>query len=159
MNKFSTMLNLILIICVHKLHQKIINVIIKMANNTNTSLAFFPLIDASRYFDLLNEDGEILTGRSPKNNNLNIVTTIITIIISALIFISIIAVFDVIKKIITNYYAEKTLKDPNLNNDTLNINRTFVANQQSLNSNIIFCLLSIFITFTLVPFLVYNYLQ
>jgi len=79
--------------------------------------------------------------------------TIILIIISAIIFVTFVAIYDFIKGLINNYYSKKSLNDPNSYNTSEDIQRTIIANEHSLMSNFIFVLVCIIIAVILVPIL------
>ncbi len=86
---------------------------------------------------------------SPESNKQShIMYTILIIIISALIFVTIIAIYDVIRNAINNYYAAISLDDPNSHNNPQDIERTKIANQNALWSSMVFaaiCIVSAFI--------------
>lgn len=92
-----------------------------------------------------------------KNNPKSIEYTIYIIIISAFIFISIIAIFDVIRNVISNYYAEKTLNDPKINNTKEDIERAEIANQNALWSSIVFAAIA-FVIGVIGTFIISEYL-
>ena len=77
-------------------------------------------------------------------------TAIIFIIISAIIFIAIVAVYDVIRNIINNYYAERALRDPKSTNTLQEIDNTLIGNYQGLIASIIFAVFSIIVAVILV---------
>jgi hypothetical protein len=64
--------------------------------------------------------------------------TLIIIIISAVIFVTVIAIYDVVRSSITAYYANLTLKDPDSNNSKQDIIKTHIANNNSLKATIWF---------------------
>lgn len=74
-----------------------------------------------------------------KNNGV-----MILIIISAIIFVTIVSIYDVIRNAFNNYYAAKALEDPRANNAEADINRTLIANYQALIASIVFCGFCIF---------------
>jgi hypothetical protein len=113
-----------------------------------TSTALSGTVVSPRFLEIGRTDTEDfsrfedLTGRkvhgSPRDNPKSIEYTIFIIIISAFIFITVIAIFDVIRNIINNYYAHRALTDPNSNNTQEDIERAEIANQNGLWSSIVF---------------------
>jgi len=79
--------------------------------------------------------------------------TIILIVISALIFITVVAVFDVVRNAINNYYAKKALKDPRSNNTKRDIERAVIANKNNFYSSVTFAFITLFISIILIPLL------
>lgn len=64
--------------------------------------------------------------------------TIIVIIISAMIFILLVSIYDVVRNIINNKYAKIALTNPKSKNTKDDIDRTLIANHQGLLASIIF---------------------
>ena len=81
-------------------------------------------------------------------------STVILVIISAIIFVSIIAIYDCIRSYINGRYARASLEDPRSNNEIDNIIRTEIANENSLKSSITFAFLAIITGIILIPCLV-----
>ena len=100
-------------------------------------------INASIYSVLNNHKNHKKTKKSTKSFQ----TIIVPIIISAIVFITILSLYDVVKHALLNYYARKALLDPKARNRKKNITRTLIANSQHLFSLIIFSLFCIFTTF------------
>jgi hypothetical protein len=67
-----------------------------------------------------------------------ITNTIISIIASAFIFISIVSIFDVLQNAINNYRASIALNDPRAGNSAQEILTTEIANEERLQSSLIF---------------------
>ena len=59
---------------------------------------------------------------------------VIVIIISAILFVTIVSLYDVLRAWIINYYAEITLKDPISNNTENDIRKTLLANWNSFKA-------------------------
>lgn len=85
------------------------------------------------------------THGSPRDNPKSIEYTIFIIIISAFIFISVIAIFDVLRNAINNFFADRSLRDPNSNNTPEDIERTEIANKNALESSIVFAAIAVLI--------------
>lgn len=82
--------------------------------------------------------------------------TIIIIIISAIIFVTIISIYDVFRSLIKNYYAKMALNNPQSDNNIEDINRTIIANRDELIAYTTFSILciitSIIIIYIIVKF-------
>ena len=83
-------------------------------------------------------------------NNINL---ILRVIISAIIFLTIIAIYNVISTAIDNYYSNIALNDPNSNNTQEEIDRTNIANYYALISTIVYALICLVIAIILIPIL------
>lgn len=81
--------------------------------------------------------------------------TIIIIIISAIIFVTVIAIYDVIRTIITNFYAEAALKDPKAQVSDTDRIRTEIANYNALLATIVFAIITICIALIIIPILIW----
>lgn len=64
--------------------------------------------------------------------------TILIVIISALIFVTVIALYDIMRAAITNYYANQALTNPASQNNPVDITRTQIANDNSLWAAMVF---------------------
>lgn len=80
--------------------------------------------------------------------------TIIVIFISAIIFVTIVSIYDVIRTIIKNYYAKIALEDPISNNKQEDIDRTIVSNYDALKSSFFFSLFCLVTGIILIYFLI-----
>lgn len=80
---------------------------------------------------------------SPEEKPTNIRYTLIIIIISAIIFVTVISIYDVFRSVITNYFARQALNDPHSYNKKEEIESTIVANQDALKANFWFSLFCI----------------
>ena len=81
--------------------------------------------------------------RESNRSFMNLEYTIIIIIISALIFVAVISLYDVVRNIISNFYIEQTLRDPRSDNTEQEIIAGEVASTNSLISSIIFAVITI----------------
>jgi hypothetical protein len=80
---------------------------------------------------------------------------IVIIIISAIIFVTVIAVYDVIKGALNNYFSNLALIDPNSKNTEEDINRTNIADYYALMATIIFTIVAIIFAIIAIPLLLY----
>lgn len=69
------------------------------------------------------------------------------LLISVILFITIISIYDVIKNMINNHYSYNLLKNPKTKYTKLDINRTLIQNNETLSSSITFSLFCILILF------------
>ncbi len=103
------------------------------------------------------EDGGTTENSEPKHvvdkNNGNYINLFLKIVISAIIFLTIIAIYNVINTAIDNYYSNIALNDPNSNNTQEEIDRTNIANYYGLISTIVYALVCLIISIILVPIL------
>jgi hypothetical protein len=112
------------------------------------SSALFGAADPSKFVDVSRDDvsknmyKRHIHGSSEKK--VNIGYTLIIIVISAIIFVTAVSIYDVFRSLITNYFAEMSLKDPNAQNKKEEIERTIIANKDSLKANFWFSLFCIF---------------
>lgn len=81
--------------------------------------------------------------------------TVIVIIVSAVIFVTIVSFYDVIRNLIANHYAKLALTDPQAQNTEQQISSTLIANQQGLTSTVMFCLFCIVMA-SLIIFIIYQ---
>lgn len=121
----------------------------------NSSL--YGMADPARFFDSnrLESRNDLYEQKihSNENNSRSIIYTLIIIIISAIIFVTIISLFDVIRGYITNYYANQALIDPISQNTPIDITRTNLANQENQTANITFFIVCIVISIFIIPML------
>lgn len=68
-----------------------------------------------------------------KNKN-----TIFIIFVSAIIFVFVVSIYDIIRNAINNYYAQMALKNPKTKNTQQDIDNTIIVNNYSFNSSIVF---------------------
>lgn len=103
---------------------------------------------------LIDRDIHGVRENNSKNRGLS---TLIIVILSAMIFVTIIAIFDVFKNAINNYYAARALKNPKAGNSQQDINSTLIANTEGLTASVIFAILCIVLTLIAIYFL-YSYI-
>lgn len=75
-------------------------------------------------------------------------SNIILVIITAILFVMIISIYDVIRNIINNYYADRALRDPVAANDPQDIESTLIGNREGLTASIVF---AVFCVITGIP--------
>ena len=111
------------------------------------------------------EDGSTTENPEPKHvdnkDNGNYINLFLKIVISAIIFLTIIAIYNVINTAIDNYYSNIALNDPNSNNTQEEIDRTNIANYYELISAMVYALVCLVIAIILVPilFIIMHYYQ
>jgi len=81
--------------------------------------------------------------------------TIIIIVISAIIFVTVVAIYDVLRNYINNYYASRALRDPLSTNTVQDISRTETANRSNFVSSLIFALVCVLVALVLIPLLIH----
>jgi len=79
--------------------------------------------------------------------------TILIVIVTAIIFIIIVSVFDIIKNIITSYYITRSLRDPKANNTPEDIARTEIADTNAILSSVVFAIIAIIIGLIIIYFI------
>lgn len=77
------------------------------------------------------------------------------IIVSAIIFVTTVALYDVIKAALNNHYSNIALTDPNSHNSQEDIDRTNIADYYSLQATIIFAVICIVIAIISIPAIFY----
>ena len=87
--------------------------------------------------------------------NSEYIHTVIIILISAVIFVTAVALYEVIRVYIGNYYANTALNDPESSNTLQDITRIRVANQATFTSTVIFAFICLISALILVPILIY----
>jgi len=95
----------------------------------------------------LEDDLRLLPRRSTqtKTDSPTIWYTVTIIFLSAFLFVAIISIYDVFRKIINNHYAYIALTDSNSHNTPDQISRNLIANENELKANAIFSLFTIII--------------
>lgn len=81
--------------------------------------------------------------------------TLIIIVISAIIFVTVIAIYDVLRIVITNFYAKAALTDPKAQVTPTDLTRTLIANYESFLATLVFALIAIFLALILIPILIW----
>jgi hypothetical protein len=84
----------------------------------------------------------------------NYIKTVLLVVISALIFVSIVALFDVLRNALDNYYAKQALENPASGNTETDIAATEIANQYNLLSSIVFASITSLISIILIIILI-----
>lgn len=98
-------------------------------------------------FDKADLSGKNIHG--PKQHH----ATIIIIIISAIIFVTAVAIYDTIKSMINSHFTKLALINPDSHNTKKDIQRTLIANRESLTANCVFCIVCIILALVFVPIL------
>ncbi len=104
-------------------------------------------------------EGENAPSYSNTNNNnksqpSSITYASIIIIISALIFVTVISIFDVARNKINNFYAKKALVDPRSGNTSQQIISTLIANTNTWKSSVAFSVFAVISSVILIPMLI-----
>lgn len=94
-------------------------------------------------------------GVIPKPQNISVRTTIIFLLVVALIFIGIVSIYAVVQRLINNYFTERALKNPLSKYQSTDINRTILFNSYFLIGIIILAILAILLALGIIPYLVY----
>lgn len=76
-----------------------------------------------------------------------------TVAISAIIFVTIIALYDVLRNVINHYWINQALQDPDSANTVNDIKRTQIANTNRIWSSLTFALVCIGIAIVALPLL------
>lgn len=121
----------------------------------NLSSALTGVIEPSKILDIKerNLDADV-PEKIYRQKNRNIYTLII-IIMSAIIFVTIISIYDIIRNVINNYYANISLNDPNSHNNQDDIERTIIANNNELWSSIVFAIICLLSSIIFIPLLIH----
>ena len=80
--------------------------------------------------------------------------TIIVVIISALIFVAVISLFDVIRSFIVSYFASIAFNNPLSGLTPLTIEQNRISNEETRRASIVFALICVFLALILIPILV-----
>jgi len=88
----------------------------------------------------------------------SLVSIVIVIFITVIIFVAIISIYDVFRSHIINFHARQALLDPKSKNTKDDIEKTLIANQSIHEANISFSILAIIFAIILLPilFIMYN---
>lgn len=132
-----------------------------------TSTALIGAIEPTKFISIRasddvyqNDPNELYARRvhRPLDRTENMKYTIVIVMISALIFVTVIAIYDVIRNAINNYYANIALLDPNSHNDPDDIERTQIANNNELWSSMVFAAVCLVSAIILIILLIYAFL-
>lgn len=115
------------------------------------------------------EEGVLATGvaagsvnkekeKNCKSAMTSLIVLFIVILITIIIFIALDSVYDVIKEWIVGHYAKKALSNPRSKNSKEDIERTLIANQESLTATIIFSIVCITLCIVFLPMLMFAYI-
>lgn len=115
-----------------------------------------PLVTNEENLEYLSEKHIHGPSKEETTNATNIYT-IILVIISAIIFVTVVSIYDIIRALITNYYAKKTLEDPVSNNTTEDIERTLLANNNAFYASFVFAGICVLTAVIFIPLLLYLY--
>jgi hypothetical protein len=128
----------------------------------NISTALLGTADPTKFVDVYRKDvdrslfeREIHGSREQKAS---IKYTLIIIVISAIIFVTVIAIYDVFRNIIIDYFAKMALEDPRSHNRKQEIESTIIANNDAFKASIAFSLFCIITAIILVYILIYKFL-
>jgi len=80
--------------------------------------------------------------------------TVLIVVITAMIFIIIVAFFDVIRNIITSYYISKSIRDPEVDNPPEYIKKTEISDKNAIISSLVFAIIVTVIGLIIIYFLV-----
>lgn len=126
-------------------------------NSTGLSSSLFGVGDPVKFTDNVNERLEErgIHGRASQDKHQSDTAMILLIVISAVIFVTAVSIYDIIKVIIINIYAEQSLRDQNGKNE--DIERTLISNRANLASTIAFGIVCIAIALIALPILIRIY--
>lgn len=85
--------------------------------------------------------------------------TILIVIISAILFVAVIALYDVLRNLTVNYFADRALRDPRSNNTQQDIESTNVANENTLLASIVFALICVVTAIFFITYLVHQHIH
>jgi hypothetical protein len=111
-------------------------------NGVNLRASVFGVSDPSN-LDLY---GRRMRGPSPSN-------TLALILISAILFIAVISLYDVLKIMVSNEYATRALLNPNSHNSPNDIERTLIANTEMQRASLVFSCICVGLAIVLIPLL------
>jgi len=122
------------------------------------STALVGSIEPSKFIDVRESSRELserrIHGKSNDKSD-SLKYNIIIVIISAIIFVTVIALYDIVRTGLNVYYSNLALNDPNSHNIQEDIDRTTIANFNALMSSITFAAICLFIGIILILFLIY----
>jgi len=115
------------------------------------SSSLLGVADPVKFVDPVRYEGRI---HAPFPSEPTIKYTLLIIIISAIIFVTALSVYDVVRNLINNYFAKQALLNPVSNNTKEDIDRTLIANRGGLISSSIFSVFCIILAIILIPILI-----
>ena len=93
-------------------------------------------------------------GRVPREIN-SVRRTIIIILVSAVIFVTVVSIYDVFRLFIDNDFARRALFDPRSHNESDVIDRALVANEGLTQASIFFMFFCLVVAVTIIPLLLW----
>jgi hypothetical protein len=136
-------------------------------SNTGLSTALAGAVEPTKFINIPRSDDIIyetrpnelyekrIHGRPDRMESIKF--TIIIVIISAIIFVTVIAIYDIIRNGINNYYASLALNDPASHNSPEQIEQTEIANSNALWSSMVFASLCLISAIVFIVILIYFY--
>ena len=125
--------------------------------HVGTATALLGVADPGKFVDVSRIESTPLSERgisAPRTSSRStFVYTIVIVIISAIIFVAMISIYDIFRNSINNVYARKALINPDSGNRPQDISATLIANRNALISSGIFCLICIMIAIVSIPLL------
>ena len=100
-------------------------------------------------------DSRIGSPSKQYENPLSIYRTVLLTLVSAVLFVTAISIYDIIRQRIVTYYARRAIEDPDACNDPQLIRRTLIVNRESFASTVTFSLVCIIIALIIIPILIY----
>jgi ABC-type Fe3+ transport system permease subunit len=85
--------------------------------------------------------------------------TVLIVIISAILFVTVVALYDVLRNIAVNYFADRALTDPRSGNTQQDIERTNIANENTLLASIVFALICVVTAACFIGYLVRQHVK
>jgi len=119
------------------------------------------IISPVKFMDIDKLSDETLAGRRMRGvgakelKGTTLSYTIIIVIISAIIFVTVIACYDIIRALTNNYFASLALENPGSNNTQEDIERVKIANSNQLWSTMAFAGICLGISLILLPLLMF----
>jgi hypothetical protein len=96
-------------------------------------------------------------GEDKGGNTAGVGLLLIAILITVIIFVAIIAAYDVIRDKISNHYAKQALTNPKSKNSQEDIERILLANQASYHSTLTFAFFAVMFAIFTLPLLLWAY--
>src|SRR5581483_11434818 len=93
-------------------------------------------------------------GSQERSQSSAVFYTIVIVIISAILFVTVIAIYDVARNAISNYYAAQALRNPDSHNTPTEIEAALIANQQALIASGVFAAVCVLLALIIVPLLI-----
>ena len=88
------------------------------------------------------------------------INTVLTVIVSALVLVAVLSIYDVIKAWLNRHYIEIALDNPKANYSKEEIERTLIENTENLRSVSIFALITVISAIVIIGLIIYySYLK